>query len=229
MIYLIGGGIPWSQELNIHLYNLLKEMNSLLLIPTSIDELEKTMNFADRLMNNFKTIGITFKTIHIVGIDETPDDIKSDIQKSDVVFLMGGNPEKQIDWCKRMNIRDALINFKGILMGTSAGAHTLCSKAIITKGRGYPNSFSYDGLGVITGLNVHAHYNREDMEEDTELKNLVSNSIDSIYAIPEGCAIVINNDSAYYLGNKELTCYLKRDLPNDHMIPQITNVRYAYV
>lgn len=230
MIYLIGGGRPpWSKELNAHLFNTLKDMKSILFIPTELEDVKRNNMYQKAFSEYFYSIGLTLENIHCVKTDDTITDILNHIDNSDIVFLLGGRTIPQLEWCKQPSINEALQNYKGIFIGTSAGALNLCKKSIITKDRGYSETLIFDGLNIADGINIEVHYDEKNEEKDMELRKLIEKGFDCIYAIPEGCALVKDSKNINYLGSAPLTMYVKNNADKCNLDSQNANVKYVIV
>ena len=84
-------------------------------------------------------------------------------------MLMGGNPYKQKDLCKSLNILDDLKNYNGVMLGFSAGAMLMSKYIIIT-----PCSEDFPDFHVEPGLNldnisIYPHNNTSDKDYPEEL------------------------------------------------------------
>ena len=119
------------EELSIDL----KDAKSITFIASSPTNHDKNLKFIygsekiTGMINHLKLIH-TFEQINVI------DDLnknKNTIINSDVVYLLGGNPESQLEFIKENNFDGVLKEFDGILLCTSCGAMNIAEKAIIQK------------------------------------------------------------------------------------------------
>lgn len=135
----------------------LRNCNNILFVPGDYGN-EKYTIYKDKIISWLDNIGINFKENHLVSLDDELNDY-------DVIFLMGGNPIKQIEIINKINLRN-IINKAKVVIGVSAGAINLSNKAI------YYNDYSekieiYNGISL-TDINVYPHFdinNKEFLEE----------------------------------------------------------------
>lgn len=76
----------------------LRNCNNILFVPGDYDN-EKYTIYKDKIISWFDNIGISFKENHLVSLDDELNDY-------DVIFLMGGNPIKQIEIINKINLKN---------------------------------------------------------------------------------------------------------------------------
>lgn len=168
----------------------LRNCNNILFVPGDYDN-EKYTIYKDKIISWFDNIGISFKENHLVSLDDELNDY-------DVIFLMGGNPIKQIEIINKINLKN-LINKAKVVIGVSAGAINLSNEAI------YYNDYSekieiYDGIGL-TDINVYPHFDINNKEFLEEVK-MVS-KIKALIALPNESFIKLDDEQIEYCGD----CY----------------------
>lgn len=137
----------------------------------------------------FSNIEINFNESILIGLD---DELKS----YDVIFLMGGNPDNQMEIINNINLK-SIINNASVVIGVSAGAINLSEEAI------YYNDYSnkiemYDGIGL-TNINVYPHF---DINNNGFLKEVkMVSKIKSLIALPNDSFIRIDNKSIELVGD----------------------------
>ena len=118
--------------------------------------------------NEYRKFGIPRKNIHIITSKDKDEVIVSCINKADVIFLSGGNPNEFMEIANRNGgvIAKALQSKKeGIIIGSSAGAMVMCKQYYLYP---YPHEntdeFEYnDGLDLLdeaVGL-ILVHYDKD--------------------------------------------------------------------
>ena len=176
----------------------LRNCNNILFVPSDYDN-EKYTIYKDKIISWFDNIGISFKENHLVSVDDELNDY-------DVIFLMGGNPIKQIEIINKINLKN-LINKAKVVIGVSAGAINLSNEAI------YYNDYSekieiYDGIGL-TDINVYPHFDINNKEFLEEVK-MVS-KIKALIALPNESFIKLDDEQIEFCGD----CY---KVANDNII-----------
>lgn len=176
----------------------LRNCNNILFVPGDYDN-EKYTIYKDKIISWFNNIGISFKENHLVSLDDELNDY-------DVIFLMGGNPIKQIEIINKINLRN-IINKAKVVIGVSAGAINLSNEAI------YYNDYSekieiYDGIGL-TDINVYPHFDINNKEFLEEVK-MVS-KIKTLIALPNESFIKLDDEQIEFCGD----CY---KVVNDNII-----------
>lgn len=160
---------------------------------------EKYTIYKDKIISWLDNIGISFKENHLVSLDDELNDY-------DVIFLMGGNPIKQIEIINKINLRN-IINKAKVVIGVSAGAINLSNEAI------YYNDYSekieiYNGISL-TDINVYPHFDINNKEFLEEVK-MVS-KINTLIALPNESFIKLDDEQIEFCGD----CY---KVANDNII-----------
>ncbi len=176
----------------------LRNCNNILFVPGDYG-IEKYTIYKDKIISWLDNIGISFKENHLVSLDDELNDY-------DVIFLMGGNPIKQIEIINKINLKN-LINKAKVVIGVSAGAINLSNEVI------YYNDYSekieiYDGISL-TDINVYPHFDINNKEFLEEVK-MVS-KIKSLIALPNESFIKLDDEQIEFCGD----CY---KVANDNII-----------
>lgn len=187
--YYCGGydtnpGQAFAHGLGEMLKNELKDTKSIIYIPAGAGKVEKlALKYIPSFEASFKNVGINFDNIEEIEIDKTLDEEKKQklllksrksriispemdrkhaielINNASMVMITGGDPYILKDMCEKMGIMDALKNYKGVLMGYSAGAMLMSKKIIITPcSDEYPDFHIEDGLNL-DGISIFPHNN----------------------------------------------------------------------
>ena len=140
----------------------LKDTKSIVYIPGSPDNLEKLNNkYLPAFTKYFKEVGITFDNVNVITPDFDKKKAKEIVKNASFVMLMGGDPYKQKELCEKLDLLNELKEYKGILLGVSAGAMLMSKYIIIT-----PCSEEYPDFHIEKGLNldnisIYPHNNTE--------------------------------------------------------------------
>lgn len=148
----------------------LKDMKSIVYIPGGIEKIEKTKTkYIPNFTNNFKKVGIEFKTVNLITPDLSLNIAKEMIKNASFVMLMGGDPFKQKELCEKLGIMAELKNYKGIMLGFSAGAMLMSKYIIVTPcSEEYPDFHIESGLNL-DGISIYPHNNTADIKYPDEL------------------------------------------------------------
>jgi len=173
-------------------------------IASNFDDYEKNDFYVEKILNYFKKININFKNYHLIDRRINELESKEYIEKSDVVYLLGGSPELQMKLIDNYNLKSIIKNRNGITIGVSAGAMNQ-SKRVVYKDEYQDNKiFDYEGIGIID-ITIYPHLdinNLDYLKEILEISKLVK-----LYVLPNDSFIRIENKSIdiigeyYILGN----------------------------
>ena len=143
----------------------LKATKSIVYVPGGSDKIEKVENkYVPSFTSHFEKVGINFDEIHILKTDTNPEKARKWIDESSFLMLMGGDPFKQKELCEKLEIIENIKNYKGIMMGYSAGAMFMSKHMIII-----PCSEEYPDFQIGEGLNfddlsIYPHNNTSNDE-----------------------------------------------------------------
>ena len=127
------------------------------------------------------------------------EDMINMIEEYDVLYMIGGQPERLLQVILDKELTAAISSFPGLMIGYSAGALAFCTDCILTKDEDYPDTIILQGLGLVD-FSVEVHYRPE---SDEELLTLSKDR--TIYALPDGSAILYKNDTIHTRINEIIT------------------------
>ena len=170
----------------------LTKVDSLLCFASSPDNYEKTDSYAKITYESFKMSGFNFKMMTVVD-NRYQGNLRDDINKADLIFLMGGHTLTQMQFFERINLRDLLKNYDGVIMGQSAGALNLADMVVCSPEdeEEIDTDYVWQGLGL-TKINIEPHFILEPtntLEERLREELLKLSDKYQIYAIPDGSHI----------------------------------------
>ncbi|MGN0145468.1 MAG: Type 1 glutamine amidotransferase-like domain-containing protein [Clostridium sp.] len=148
----------------------LKDTKSIVYIPGSPEKIEKAkIKYIPSFTEHFKNVGIEFEQIDLITPDLLKEEAKEMISEASFIMLMGGDPFKQRDLCKQLDILSDLKQFSGVMLGFSAGAMLMSKHIIITPcSEEYPNFHIEEGLNL-DDLSIYPHNNTSSEEYPDEL------------------------------------------------------------
>ena len=178
--------------------NSLNGNNTLLFIASSPDDEEKINLYTNLLFEGLKLSGISFNE-YLVLYSSTADNAQEYIDKANMIFLSGGDTYVQNEFFKRINLREKLEKFNGLIIGQSAGAINMADD-VFNSPEEMENSepVFFKGLGL-TNINIEPHFMLDDSNFDESEKYqrdaiLSESNNRKIYGQCNGSHILIDND-----------------------------------
>ncbi|WP_296644478.1 Type 1 glutamine amidotransferase-like domain-containing protein [Romboutsia sp. 13368] len=203
------------------LKNIIKEDYKVLIVPFSYDEKwlsnesdwSKAFNSKDgthyeEIVSPFLAYGIDENNIKWINqFTDTIDLMKEKIKDTDIIFFTGGYPDKMMQRFKKYDLINELENFKGIMIGTSAGAMVQISEFHITKDSDYKRYLYCKGLNIIKDFDIEVHFENKELQNLSILRCLKEKK-KVVYSISNDGAILVIDGQIYVLGDAE-----KWDIP----------------
>lgn len=184
----------------------IKNTNVITFIASIFSDIEKSNKYLNIMLNWFKNIDITFKKSYLINDLVTPEQVKEYINKSDVVFIMGGDTLEQIRNINNYNIISNLQKREGITIGISAGSINMASNVAIARDidDNIPEHSFYKGIGLVD-INIEPHF---DLNNTFHNKDIIDISkTNKIICLPDESFIRIENKmdiiGDYYIYDKE--------------------------
>lgn len=167
-----------------------------LVVPFATDE-SRYESWIESLQQAFTRIpNVTLGLLHE---KLSKEDMINMIEEYDVLYIIGGQPERLLQVILDKELTAAISSFPGLMIGYSAGALAFCTDCILTKDEDYPDTIILQGLGLVD-FSVEVHYRPE---SDEELLTL--SKYRTIYALPDGSAILYKNDTIHTRINEIIT------------------------
>ena len=166
-----------------------------------------TDNYSNIIFQGFQKSGIHFENVVIID-ERFQGDLESEVKSADLIFLLGGDPDIQIEYFKRFGLKELLNNYSGVIVGQSAGAMNLAEIVLCSPEyeEQIGQNYKWEGLGK-TKINIEPHFILNVTEElDTKLRTellRISNE-GSLYAIPDGSHIFDNGETIVIFGEAYL-------------------------
>lgn len=203
---------PISNENGIvdQLKNNLKKTSKAVFISSNITPSPENVSTYSRIFfDSLKMVGITFDEYRIIECTNC-DKAKEYIDGSDLVFLCGGDTYSQHELFLKMNLKEILKNYSGIVLGQSAGAINMAKDAFNSpEEKEESEPIFFDGLGL-TNINIEPHFKCDDTdfndEEKYQREAIIKESYNRpIYGQCDGSHVFIDdNDVATVYGETYL-------------------------
>ena len=193
-LYLLGGENVFkrsAREVNERAFQDAGEPLVVLVFAWARASFDKGYKKRKTLVDYFISLGAS--TINFTEYSDSNETIAKKMANSNLVYLTGGLASVLVERLKNMGVDRLLHDYRGVIVGRSAGALALCRKCIITC-RSNSNVKIISGLGL-ADLTLKVHYRSE---KDIALERLSRE--EKIYALPEGSALVYNNGVCSLMG-----------------------------
>ena len=154
------------------------------------------------IIKEFVKYGISRKHIRILHYyNDTKEVIDNKFKWADILFFTGGYPEKLLKRIDKLNIREKIVKFKGVVMGTSAGAMIQLDKFHITpENDGEEYGYCENGIGLISGFDIEVHCEDEFLHLSGLITDLNLHGT-KIYAMPNNGGLVVKNGRIKMIGD----------------------------
>ena len=138
---------------------------SIVFIPGGAERVEKAKNKTVPIfLEHLKNVGIEFEKNILLTPEFTKEEAKKAVQNADMIMLLGGNPFQSKAFCEELDLMKALQEYKGLMVGFSAGAMPMSKYIIITPcSEEYPDFQVEEGLNL-DGISIYPHNNTAEEE-----------------------------------------------------------------
>lgn len=143
---------------------------SIVFLPGGAERVEKAKNkTVPVFLEHLKNVGIEFEKNILITPYFTKEEAKEAVNKADMIMLLGGNPFRLKELCVELDLIKALQEYKGLMIGFSAGAMLMSRYIIVTPcSEEYPSFQIEEGLNL-DGISIYPHNNTEEEEYPEEL------------------------------------------------------------
>lgn len=153
------------------------------------------------IVSGFTAYGISENNIVFLNyFTDTKCSAKEKIENADIIYFLGGLPDRMMDRIKEFDLVDTLKKHKGIIMGYSAGAVIQLAEYHLSPDEKYKEFGYYKGLAYLNDFYLEVHYNNTDVQNEAIEKVLLEKG-KTVYAteIFSG-AIIVDNGNIKLLG-----------------------------
>lgn len=205
-------GVPWLYD---ELKNYIKPEHSVAVIAFSFrdsivqscedwDALysRKCGKYYSGIVDAFATYGISEKKITFLNyFTDTEVSAAQKIAESDIIYFLGGLPDRMMERIKEFDLQKVLLNHKGIVMGYSAGAVIQLKEYHLSPDDDYPIFAYYEGLPYLKDFYLEVHYEGTDVQNEC-IRRVIAERGKPVYATALGKgAILVENGNIKLLGD----------------------------
>lgn len=177
----------------------IKEEKIISFVASTFDEYNNNDYFVNKLVHLFNEKNIFFDKVNIIDSRISNLDMKVKINNSNIIFLLGGDTLKQIDYINKYDLKDVIKNNNKIIIGISAGAINMATKVVLAKDEedNISELSLYDGVGI-TDINIEPHCNFNSHNHWQELCE--ASNYSKIVVMNDDCFVIINDNEINYYG-----------------------------
>ena len=159
------------------------------------------------IVDGFHAYGIPEENISFINyFTDTKESARQKVEQADIVYFLGGLPDRMMDRIKEFELQDVLMKHNGIVMGYSAGAVIQLAEYHLSPDDDYPTFGYYKGLPYLDDFYLEVHY--EGTVAQTEsIEKVLRERQKPVYALSlmKG-ALLVENGNIQLLGDVEKYC-----------------------
>lgn len=138
----------------------------------------------------FTNLGVKKENITWLNYyEDTKLSLIENIKQANILFIPGGAPDQMMERIHEKEITDVLKEFKGLVIGSSAGAMIQFDYFHISKDRDYDAFNVSDGLGYLKDFSIEVHYKRKKVQK-SGMKKAVKLFKRTLYTLPDDAIII---------------------------------------
>ena len=161
--------------------------------------------FYNGITAGFMSYGIPAEKVSFIDyFRDTKESAVEKICKADILYFLGGMPDLMYERIEGLGLGEPMRNFKGIVMGYSAGAVIQLSEYHLSPDADYPEFGYHKGLGYLDGFYHEVHYTGSSVQNDA-IRRVLSERHRPVYATRSGQgAMIIENGDIRMVGEVKL-------------------------
>ena len=159
-------------------------------------------NFYGGIIGSLCSYGIKEENITFLNyFEDTKETAKNKIQNADIIYFLGGLPDRMMDRLKKFGLIDVLTQHNKVVIGYSAGAVIQFEEYFLTPDDDYPTFNYYKGIPYLKDFYLVVHYENT-KEQNESIDKVLKERRKTVYVIYKGKgAVVIKNDNVKTIGN----------------------------
>lgn len=158
--------------------------------------------FYDGIVGGFMSYGIAEDNIRFINyFTDTKEAAKQKIKEADIVYFLGGLPDRMMDRIKEFDLWDVLMQHNGIIMGYSAGAVIQLAEYHLQPDEDYSEFGYYEGLPYLDDFYMEVHYEGTAVQDES-IKRVLFERGKTVYATAfRSGAILVDNGNIKLIGD----------------------------
>lgn len=161
--------------------------------------------FYDGIVGGFMSYGIAEDNIRFINyFTDTKESAKQKVKEADIIYFLGGLPDRMMDRIKEFDLCDVLMQHNGIIMGYSAGAVIQLAEYHLSPDEDYSEFGYYEGLPYFDDFYMEVHYEGTAVQDES-IKRVLAERGKTVYATALGSgAILVDNGNVKLLGDVKI-------------------------
>ncbi len=154
------------------------------------------------IVGGFTAYGVSKENISFINyFADSHEAAAGKIANADIVYFLGGLPDRMMDRIIEMELYDALMNHRGIVMGYSAGTVIQLAEYHLSPDDDYPEFGYYKGLPYLSDFYIEVHYENTSVQNQA-IARVLSERRKTVYATAVNAGgIVVDNGCIKLLGD----------------------------
>jgi len=153
------------------------------------------------IVNSFLSYGVKYENITWINyFTDSKEIAKNKILNSDILFFLGGLPDKMMIRLEEFDLVNNIEEHNGIIMGYSAGAMIQIENYHITPDKDYSSFGYYKGMKMIDKFDIEVHFEHTDLQLSS-IERVKKETGKPVYAIEDTGAIIVENNRVKLVGN----------------------------
>ena len=124
---------------------------------------------------------------------DTPETAKEKVKSADILYFLGGLPDRMLDRIEEFDLTETLLRHKGVVMGYSAGAVIQLAEYHLSPDEDYPEFAYYRGLPYLDGFYLEVHYQGTEAQ-DRAVRRVLAERGKPVYAAALRAGALIAED-----------------------------------
>lgn len=157
--------------------------------------------FYSGIVGSFTDYGISENNITFVNyFSDTKETAAQKIQNADIIYFLGGLPDRMMDRINEFELHDTLLQHKGVIIGYSAGALVQLAEYHISPDDDYQEFSFYKGIGYLDDFYMAVHYENTQVQ-NASIQKVIKERGKTVYAtsLRKG-AIIVHNGTIKLIG-----------------------------
>lgn len=163
---------------------------------------KENSKYYSKIVNGLAAYGISEDNIKFINYyTDSKESAAQKIISSDIIYFLGGLPDRMLDRIMELGLYHTLMKFDGIVMGYSAGALIQLAEYHLSPDDDYPEFKYCKGLPYLDNFYLQVHY--EDTKAQNEsIKRVISERKKTVYATDfKFSSILVDNGNIKLIGN----------------------------
>lgn len=158
--------------------------------------------YYDGIVGGLMSYGISEEKITFINyFTDTKESAAQKIEAADIVYFLGGLPDRMMERIQEFDLYDVLLRHKGIVMGYSAGAVIQLAEYHLSPDEDYPVFGYYKGIPYLDDFYLEVHYEGTKVQNQS-IERVRSERRKTVYATALGDgAILVDNGTIKRLGD----------------------------